>query len=111
MRAMMYVGTMIAVTSCATYPDGPTSPAPESDNPEHVWNTSDECPGGVAETLLPGPHRPDEVVALCSECDDGCDDLGRSCERYGDDCDFSGKPGVCVSCCDGAVGELRCSEL
>lgn len=53
-----------------------------------------------------------DFVILCSVCDVGkCDTMGDSCDAYGSLCDFNGSTGVCVGCCNGIMGELRCSPI
>jgi hypothetical protein len=40
-----------------------------------------------------------------------CDDRGDPCDDHMGACDFSGKPGVCVVCCDGNRDVLRCHPV
>ena len=68
-----------------------------------------EC-GPITETVLPSIGLGDAHV-FCTTCDTGqCDALGASCESYGVPCDFDGGKGICVACCDGSNGELRCEK-
>lgn len=64
------------------------------------------CGVGFVETRLSGQSGPELV--LCRACDHDCDTGGDPCRRFGDACDFLGKPGVCSTCCNGFTGELRC---
>ena len=65
---------------------------------------ADDC-GTPTDTVLPASGLGD-VHVLCTSCDDGkCDALGAPCTSYGDACGL----GVCVACCNGATGDLRCS--
>ena len=71
--------------------------------------SDNECSGEVVETRLPGVTG--EAVALCRACDHGCELAGEPCDSYGSSCDFFGETGVCIACCDGERGELRCSNI
>ena len=70
----------------------------------------DDACSEVVENILPGQDGV-KVVALCTECDTGCDESGDACARYGDGCDYFGIPGICGSCCAGVRGELRCFPI
>lgn len=62
------------------------------------------------DTALPAMGVGDALI-VCSACFDTCSALGDSCGSYGAPCDVGGLPGVCIACCNGIVGELRCNKL
>lgn len=68
------------------------------------------CGSDVVETVLQG-RQGTLVVALCKQCDRGCDAEGPACNTYGDACDAHGARGVCAACCDGEIGVLRCHPI
>ncbi len=65
----------------------------------------------AAEVVICGPvvetHLPENVVMLCTACDDACGELGKRCDKYAAACGDDGE-GVCVGWCDGELGVLRC---
>jgi hypothetical protein len=70
---------------------------------------AEDC-GPTTDTVLPAFGLGD-VHILCTSCDDGkCGAFGVACASYGEACSFDGGAGVCVACCNGATGELRCGN-
>ena len=65
----------------------------------------------IVETTLPSVSMGD-LLMMCTKCDVGaCDEFGDPCSAYGASCDFNGSAGVCIGCCNGELGELRCSLI
>lgn len=69
----------------------------------------------VVETHLPSLGLGD-VITLCTSCDYDCPTPGwqggEACSTYGEYCptDDAGTLSVCVACCDGTAGVLRCRK-
>lgn len=65
----------------------------------------------IQTTILPAASDGD-VEVLCTSCDiGGCDGLGEPCGEYGSPCNANGADGICIACCDGAIGELHCKPV
>ena len=75
----------------------------------------------IGSIILPDPCAPytdtvfpangvGDVHVICSQCSDTCGS-GDSCASYGALCDFGSVPGICTGCCEGGLGELRCTKL
>lgn len=110
---MKRCGVLIVAAATVWLGCGGSDAAPDSGESAGMGGSGDAngCSGDVVETRLPGPNAPDEVVALCTACDDSCREAGAPCEEYASACDADGEPGVCGACCDGAVGALRCFRI